>query len=149
MEPAPQGMNPSHANVTSPAVEQLSRFAIGFDERDRARLHQLWDDVIDSGFWSEGEMLQRLERAWTSWNGQPAVAIASWAGGAAAALDFAEVRGRTVLCPSNTFMATPLAALRAGAQVEFVDCNRTDLCMSFEDFERKAELHRPAAVWLV
>jgi perosamine synthetase len=142
-------MNPSHANVTSPAVEQLARFAIGFDDRDRARLHQLWDEVIDSGFWSEGEMLGRLEQAWSSWNGLPAVATSSWAGGAAAAMDFAEVRGRTVLCPSNTFMATPLAALRAGAQVEFVDCNRNDLCMSFEDFERKAELHRPAAVWLV
>ena len=30
-------------------------------------------------------------------------------GGALAALDFAGVRGETVLCPSNTFMATPLA----------------------------------------
>ena len=43
-----------------------------------------------------------------------------------------------MLCPSNTFMATPLVALNAGARVEFVDCNREDLCMSFADFERKA-----------
>ena len=42
---------------------------------------------------------------------------------------------RRVLCPSNTFMATPLAALHAGADVAFVDCNREDLCMSFADFE--------------
>ena len=34
-------------------------------------------------------------------------------------------------------MATPLAAIRAGARVEFVDCNREDLCMSFADFERQ------------
>jgi len=137
------------ANLTNPAVERLSRFAIGFDERDRARLHELWDEIIDSGFWSEGEMLARFERAWSEWNGQPAIATASWAGAAAAALDFAGVRDKVVLCPSNTFMATPLAALRAGARVEFVDCNREDLCMSFDDFERKAAEHRPAAVWLV
>ena len=54
-----------------------------------------------------------------------------------------------MLCPSNTFMATPLAAIGAGAEVEFVDCNREDLCMSFEDFERKAERHRPRAAILV
>ena len=54
-----------------------------------------------------------------------------------------------MLCPSNTFMATPLAAIGAGAEVEFVDCRRDDLCMSFEDFERKAERHRPRAAILV
>ncbi len=59
------------------------------------------------------------------------------------------MRGETVLCPSNTFMATPLAAIGAGAAVEFVDCNRSDLCMSFEDFERKAERHKPRAAILV
>ncbi len=54
-----------------------------------------------------------------------------------------------MLCPSNTFMASPLAAIGAGAAVEFVDCNREDLCMSFEDFERKAEQHKPRAAILV
>ena len=59
------------------------------------------------------------------------------------------MRGETVLCPSNTFMATPLAALHAGAEVAFVDCNREDLCMSFEDFEAKVARHRPRAAILV
>jgi perosamine synthetase len=54
-----------------------------------------------------------------------------------------------VLCPSNTFMATPLAAIRAGASVEFVDCNREDLCMSFDDFERRVAEHKPRAALLV
>jgi dTDP-4-amino-4,6-dideoxygalactose transaminase len=46
-------------------------------------------------------------------------------------------------------MATPLAAIRSGAEVQFVDCNREDLCMSFEDFERKAEQYKPKAAFLV
>ncbi len=54
-----------------------------------------------------------------------------------------------MLCPSNTFMATPLAAINAGASVQFVDCNREDLCMSFADFEAKAEKHKPKAAFLV
>jgi dTDP-4-amino-4,6-dideoxygalactose transaminase len=134
---------------TTESIPDFSRFAIGFDHRDRARLHALIDEVLDSERWSEAGMTTRFEAAWEKWNGAPAVAVSSWAGGALAALDFAQVRGETVLCPSNTFMATPLAAIRAGARVEFVDCNREDLCMSFSDFEARAERHRPRAVFLV
>jgi perosamine synthetase len=126
-----------------------ARFAIGFDPRDRVRLHALIDEVIDSGHWSEGEMTRRFEAAWEDYNRVPAVATGSWSGGALAALNFAGVQGETVLCPSNTFMATPLAAVNAGAEVQFVDCNREDLCMSFADFEAKAERHKPRAAFLV
>jgi dTDP-4-amino-4,6-dideoxygalactose transaminase len=133
----------------SQIAADFSRFAIGFDHRDRARLHALIDQVLDSERWTEAEMVSRLEAAWELYNGAPAVAVSSWAGGAVAALDFAGVRGETVLCPSNTFMATPLAALHAGARVEFVDCNRQDLCMSAEHFQAQAERHRPRAAILV
>ena len=128
---------------------ELSRFAIGFDRRDRARLHALWDEVIDSEQWSEGEMTARFEAAWAAWNGAGAVATASWTGGAMAALQFADVRGEVVLCPSNTFMATPLAILAAGGRPVFVDCNRDDLCASLRDVEAKLRRHRPKAVFLV
>ena len=125
------------------------RFAIGFDHRDRSRFHELIDEVLDSNRWSEADMNSRFEKAWEAWNDVPAVALSSWSGGALAALAFAGVQGETVLCPSNTFMATPFAAIRAGASVQFVDCNRDDLCMSFEDFEQKAELYKPKAAFLV
>jgi dTDP-4-amino-4,6-dideoxygalactose transaminase len=128
---------------------EASSFAIGFDPRDRARLHELWDRVLESNQWSEGEMVQHFEDAWQRWNGVPAVACSSWAGGALAALEFAGVRGEAVLCPSNTFMATPLSILKAGGRPVFVDCNREDLCVSLQDFQEKAEKHKPKAAWLV
>jgi dTDP-4-amino-4,6-dideoxygalactose transaminase len=46
-------------------------------------------------------------------------------------------------------MATPLAAVHAGAEVAFVDCNREDLCMSFEDFEAKVAQYKPRAAIVV
>jgi dTDP-4-amino-4,6-dideoxygalactose transaminase len=128
---------------------ELARFAIGFDRRDRERLHRLWDHALDTERWSEGPLTEEFEAAWSAWNGLGAVAFNGWTGAALAALEWAEVRGRTVLCPSNTFMATPLAIMRAGASVAFVDCNRDDLCMSFDDLERKVREHRPRAVFLV
>ncbi len=135
--------------TTVSTTPDYARFAIGFDHRDRARLHALIDEVLDSNRWSEASMTARFEQAWERSNDVPAVALSSWAGGALAALHFAEVEGETVLCPSNTFMATPLAAIRSGARVEFVDCNREDLCMSFADFEAKASRLRPRAAFLV
>jgi perosamine synthetase len=142
-------MTTASASASDQSARDFTRFAIGFDHRDRQRLHDLIDEVLDSNRWSEAAMTSRFESAWEAWNGLPAVALSSWAGGALAALDFAGVQGETVLCPSNTFMATPLAAIRSGADVQFVDCNREDLCMSLADFVRAAEQFKPRAAILV
>jgi perosamine synthetase len=131
------------------SVASFDRFAIGFDHRDRARLHSLWDAILDREVWSDGPVTGAFEEAWSAWNGLPAVAMSSWTGAALAALEFAEVRGEVVLCPSNAFMANPLAIMAAGATVEYVDCNREDLCMSFVDLEDKVRRHRPRAVFLL
>jgi dTDP-4-amino-4,6-dideoxygalactose transaminase len=128
---------------------EITKFAIGFDRRDRRRLHELWDEVIDSQQWSHGAMNARFEEAWAAWNGAGAVATGSWSGGAVAALEYAGVRGQAVLCPSNTFMATPLAIIAAGGRPVFVDCNRDDLCLSLADLEAKIAQHRPRACVLV
>ena len=137
------------ASADQQNAPDYTRFAIGFDQRDRARFHALIDEVIDSNRWSEATMTERFEAAWEAWNGAPAVATSSWTGGAMAALHFAEVEGATVVLPSNTFMATALAAIRAGAEVEFADCNREDLCMSFASFEAVCERVKPKAAFLV
>ena len=58
----------------SPWPADPGRFAIGFDPRDRARLHALWDEVIDSQQWSEGALTRRFEAAWAERHGIGAVA---------------------------------------------------------------------------
>ncbi|MEA2219224.1 MAG: perosamine synthetase, partial [Solirubrobacteraceae bacterium] len=105
--------------------------------------------MLDSQRWSEGELTAQFEAAWEAHDGLPAVALASWTGGALAALEWAQVRGRKVVVPSNTFMATPLAVLAAGATPVFGDCRRDDLCLSLAEVERLIDAHDPAAVFLV
>src|SRR5215472_7051150 len=119
----------------------IDTFAIGFDQRDRARAHVFWDGIFERQQWSGGPLTQAFEAAWAEWNGLPAVATSSWSGAALAALHFFDVRGKTVLCPSNTFMATPRAIEAAGGRVKFVDCNRDDLCLSLRDLEQKVARH--------
>ncbi len=127
----------------------FEQFAIGFDHRDRTRLHELWDEVLDAERWSEGPLTARLEALWSAYHGGEAVATSSWTGAALAALDFAQVRGLPVVVPSNTFMATPLAVLAAGGKPVFADCRRDDLCMDADHLEQLIARHRPRAVCVV
>ena len=125
------------------------KFRIGFDPDDRKKVHDYWDEIFTTQQWTEGKFTSMFEEKWTAWNGLPATSFGSWSGAALTALEFFKVKGKIVLCPSNTFMATSLSVVKAGARVEFVDCNREDLCLSFEDLKHKVERFKPAAVWVV
>ena len=85
----------------------VNPFTIAFDSRDREPLLQAWDAILRSNRWSEGPYTVLFEERWSAWNGLPSVAFASWSGAAMAALEFIGVSGETVLCPSNTYIATP------------------------------------------
>jgi perosamine synthetase len=105
--------------------------------------------VLDSQRWSEGGLTSAFEAAWQAHDGLPAVAMSSWTGGALAALRWADVAGRAVVVPSNTFMATPLAVIAAGGRPVFGDCRRDDLCLSLAEVQRLLDSSDPAAVVLV
>ena len=122
------------------------KFSIGFDKRDTKVLHEYWDKIIETNQWSEGYFTQTFEEKWSAYNQLPSLAFSSSAGAAYTVLQYFNVKGKTVLCPSNTFMATVLATQQAGANVEFVDCNKEDLCVSYEDLVKKVDEHQPAAI---
>lgn len=125
------------------------KFTIGFDIQDAKKLHEYWDEIIKTQKWSEGKFTGIFEDKWSEHNQLEAVAFSSWGGAALAALEFFNVKDKVVLCPSNTFMATPLSVIKAGGKVEFVDCNKEDLCISLLDLENKIKKYHPTAVWAV
>ena len=47
------------------------------------------------------------------------------------------VEDQTVVMPSNTYMATPMAAIKAGGRVIFTECERNNLQMDSEDLKKK------------
>lgn len=124
-------------------------FRIGFDSVDKKRVHDYWDEIFANQKWAEGKFINLFEERWEQWNGMPAVATSSWAGAALACLEYFNVRRKKVLCPTNTFMATPLSVIKAGGEVVFGDCNREDLCLSYNAVVAAADRHELAAVWLV
>ena len=124
-------------------------FKIGFEDQDRKKLNKYWDKIIDTNNWSEGQFTKLFEEKWGGYHSLHSAAFSSWGGAALAALEFYGIKDKTVLCQSNTFMATPLSAIKMGNTVEFVDCNKNDLCLSFNDLKNKIDLYNPAAVWIV
>ena len=124
-------------------------FKIGFDVRDKKRVYEYWDEIFATQKWAEGKYTQLFEEKWAKWNGLPAVATSSWAGAAMACMEYFNLKGKKVLCPTNTFMATPLSVVKAGGEVVFADCNRTDLCLSYDAVVDAASKHKLSAVWLV
>lgn len=125
------------------------KFTIGFEKEDKKKLHQYWDEIIDSQQWAEAKFTKEFENKWSQYNNAYSISFSSWGGAALAALEFFNVKDKMVLCPSNTFMATPLSVVKAGGIVEFVDCNKNDLCISFEDLKSKVKKYNPVAIWVV
>ena len=125
------------------------KFTIGFEKEDLGKLHKMWDEIIETHKWSEGKFTQLFEEKWSKYHNLDALAFSSWGGAALAAWEFFKVKGKTVLCPSNTFMATPLSVIKAGGNVEFVDCNKDDLCMSLADLKAKIDKYGPVVVCVV
>ena len=48
-----------------------------------------------------------------------------------------KIEDKEIIIPTNTFMATPLAAIHAGAKVKFCDINLADLSIDYEDLKKK------------
>src|SRR5438874_57032 len=123
---------------TELTIPDLSRFHIGFDERDKGRVFDYWEEIFATQKWSDGRFTKLFEQRWEEWNGLPSLCMSTWAGGAMAALEYFKVRGRAVLCPTNTFIGTAFSILHAGGHVVFGDCRPDDLCLSFEALEAAA-----------
>lgn len=119
---------------------------IPFEPEYREKYHQLLEDVFKSNFWSEGSMLRKFEDEFQRFTGIPSRGVSSGGTGLLAILDYLDVRGKDVLVPANTFWATPRAAKMAGANVTYVDCNRDDLCISFEDIQKKVTSNTKALI---
>lgn len=112
----------------------------------RKQYHDLIDKVFESGFWSDGGLTKKFEEKFAEFTALYSAAISSGGTGLLAILDYVDVRGHDVLLPSNTFWATAMAVKKAGGNPVYVDCNRYDLCMSYEDMLLKLTQNTKAVV---
>lgn len=104
-----------------------------FEREYRDRYYELLDQVFESNFWSDGRMTEEFEERFGEYTGLHACAVSNGGSGLLSILEYVDVRGKDVIVPANTFWATAQAAKKAGARVIYADCNKEDLCMSYND----------------
>lgn len=117
-----------------------------FEEEYKKKYYRLLDEVFASNFWSDGKMTERFEEAFQAFTGLYACAVTSGGAGLLSILEYVDVRGKEVIVPANTFWATAQAAKKAGARVVYADCNREDMCMSYEDMASKVTSDTKAVI---
>lgn len=118
-----------------------------FDTECRKRYYRLLDGMFDSNFWSDGPLTRQFEESFAGFVRLPhACAFSSGGLALLGMLEYLDVRGKEVIVPTNTFMATPLAVRRAGGTVVFADCSRADLCLTLAEVKRLANANTKAVM---
>ncbi len=95
-------------------------------------------EILDSGYLTMSKKVSHFEDLFAKFVGvKYAVAVNSGTSALEIPLRALNVKDKSIIIPTNTFMATPLAALHAGAKVIFADVSRKDLSISAHEIENK------------
>jgi dTDP-4-amino-4,6-dideoxygalactose transaminase len=122
---------------------------IPFTDEEKIFLQYSLAEILDSGMLSMGKNVRKFEESFRNFvNSRYALAVNSGTAALEIILRAIGVEGKTVALPSNTYMASALAVIHAGAKPLFVDCERENLQMSPDDLKEKLR-HDTAAVMLV
>src|SRR5262249_27711731 len=89
------------------------------------------NEALLTGQLTLGTHVQKFERCFADKIGARfAVGVNSGTGSLEIALRIFNVRGKTVLVPTNTFFATPAAVIHAGGRPRFVDSDNATFAVS-------------------
>jgi len=89
--------------------------------------------VLRSGVLTKGSTVEAFEHEWAAYCGvQHALACASGTSALEMIMRAIDVQDKEVIIPSNTFIATAVAVIRAGGKVVLADCERENLQLSLK-----------------
>ncbi|MFE9422572.1 DegT/DnrJ/EryC1/StrS family aminotransferase [Kitasatospora sp. NPDC006697] len=140
LAPAPQ---------EAPAGPAVAPIRVGFTRAMREEIAVAVEETLDSGVLTIGPLVARFEAELAPWAGGPAVAVDSGSSALEIALRDIGVTGRTVLVPVNTFIATAAGALRAGAEVDFVDLEPDGLGLCPDSLRERLDRHGDAVAAVI
>lgn len=126
---------------------KVAGFDLRYSEDEVQTISAGLRQIVETGFISMGSNVAEFERQWAEYCGvKYALGAANGTCSLEMILRAIDVKGATVIVPSHTFIATPIAAIHAGARVIFVDCQRETFQMDPEDLRRKIRPDTKAVV---
>lgn len=111
---------------------------LSYTPEEKAFIKKGIEEVLESGYLTMGKTVAEFERVFAAYTGtKHAVATSSGTSSLEIVLRALAVAGKSVVIPSNTFMATATAVVHAGGRVIFADCERDNLQLDPDDLRRK------------
>jgi dTDP-4-amino-4,6-dideoxygalactose transaminase len=108
-----------------------------FDAEDKARIHAGVEAILD-GVLSMGPNVRAFEQEFAAMVGvRHAIAMNACTSTLEAALNYYDVRGREVIVPAETFIATGMAVHLSGGTPVFAEISESTLCLDLEDVARR------------
>ena len=109
---------------------------IYFPEEDRKELLRQIDGILASGQLTLGKYTKEFEERFAAYVGTKyAIAVNSGTSALEISLRALDVKGHSVIVPTNTFFATPASVIHAGGEVIFADVTE-NLCIDPESVKK-------------
>lgn len=111
---------------------------VPFSDDSTRFIHEGIDQILASGHLSQGGQTVKWEEAFAAFTGaKHAIACSNGTAALELILRGLGVEGRSVIVPTNTFLATALAVMHSGNRVVFADSEPSTLALDIADVERK------------
>jgi len=123
---------------TPDIIKKVPGIRFNYSDEDIAFVQNGIEEILRSGYFTMGEKVAEFERQFAEFvDVEYAIAVNNGTSALEVCLRALRVEGKSVIIPTNTFMATPLAAIHAGAKIIFVDVMPDNLSIDPEDLKRK------------
>jgi len=118
--------------------KEIPLLRLNYTNNEKKYITEGLKEILNSGYLTMSKKVSHFEELFAKFIGVKfAVAVNSGTSALEIPLRALNVKGKSIIIPTNTFMATPLAALHAGAKVIFVDSSKDDLSIDLKDLEEK------------
>ena len=117
---------------------EIPLLRLEYTEEDITFIQSGIAEILKSGYLTMGEKVKNFEKQFSEFIGvRYAIGVNSGTSALEIILRALDVAGKSIIIPTITFMATPLAAIHAGAKVIFVDVSTDDLSIDPIDLKQK------------
>jgi len=118
-------------------MRKIPALRLSYSKKEKNDITKGVNEILNSGFLTMAEKVTQFEKLFAEFVGvKYAVAVNSGTSALEIPLRALNVEGKSIIIPTNTFMATPMAALHAGAKVIFADVSRESLSIDPKNIEK-------------
>src|SRR3989338_3582048 len=120
---------------------------IPFSDDDKEFITSKINEVLDSGVLTMGKYTQEFEELFSRFIGSRyAVATSNCTVALEIIIRALGIEGRSIIVPTNTFMATAYAVMQSGNKVVFADCDPKTFALYPDDLKKRIDPDTAAVI---